>query len=93
MHYAEIFYLNYRMFQKKLCGEVYLQPSQLAQLREVVGSVTWHVEKYLEARGCNLHWVLLYLGYMVVQLVEALCYKMEGRGFDSLWCHWNFPWT
>jgi hypothetical protein len=26
----------------------------------------------------------------VVQLVEALRYKLEGRGFDSRWCHWNF---
>jgi len=26
----------------------------------------------------------------VVQLVEALCYKTEGRGFDSRYCHWNF---
>jgi hypothetical protein len=24
------------------------------------------------------------------QLVEALHYKPEGRGFDSRWCHWNF---
>jgi hypothetical protein len=23
-------------------------------------------------------------------LVEALCYKPEGRGFDSRWCHWKF---
>jgi len=23
----------------------------------------------------------------VAQLVEALCYKPEGRGFDSRWCH------
>jgi len=22
-------------------------------------------------------------GHMVMQLVEALCYKLEGRGFDS----------
>jgi len=26
----------------------------------------------------------------VAQLVEALRYKPEGRGFDSWWCHWNF---
>ena len=26
----------------------------------------------------------------MAQLVEALCYKLEGRGFDSRWCHWNF---
>jgi hypothetical protein len=27
------------------------------------------------------------------QLVEALSYKPEGRGFDSRWCHWNFSVT
>jgi hypothetical protein len=26
----------------------------------------------------------------VVQLVEALCYKSEGCGFDSQWVHWDF---
>jgi hypothetical protein len=26
-------------------------------------------------------------GYVVAQLVEALRFKPEGRGFDSLWCH------
>ena len=30
---------------------------------------------------------------LVVQLVEALRYKSEGRGFDSRWCHWNFSLT
>ena len=29
-------------------------------------------------------------GHVVAQLVEALRYKSEGRGFDSRWCHWNF---
>jgi hypothetical protein len=27
------------------------------------------------------------------QLVEALRYKLEGRGFDSRWCHLNFSFT
>jgi hypothetical protein len=27
--------------------------------------------------------------YAEAQLVEALCYKPESRGFDSRWCHWN----
>jgi hypothetical protein len=31
--------------------------------------------------------------YAVAQLVEALCYKPEGRGFDSRWCHKNFSLT
>ena len=33
--------------------------------------------------------VLLIL-HVVAQLVEALRYKPEGRGFDFRWCHWNF---
>ena len=32
-------------------------------------------------------------GDAVAQLVEALCYKPEGRGFDSRWCHRNFSLT
>ena len=31
--------------------------------------------------------------HAVAQLVEALRYKSEGRGFDSRWCHWNFSLT
>jgi hypothetical protein len=26
-------------------------------------------------------------------VAEALCYKPEGRGFDTRWCHWNFSLT
>jgi len=25
-----------------------------------------------------------------MQLVKALLYKPEGRGFDSRWCNWKF---
>ena len=25
--------------------------------------------------------------------VKVLCYKLEGRWFDSRWCHWNFSLT
>jgi hypothetical protein len=32
-------------------------------------------------------------GHAVVQFVEALRYKPEGRMCDSLWCHWNFSLT
>jgi hypothetical protein len=31
--------------------------------------------------------------HAVAQLVEALRYKLEGRGFDSRRCHWNFSLT
>jgi hypothetical protein len=29
----------------------------------------------------------------MVQLVEALRYKPEGRGFKSRWGHWDFSFT
>jgi len=32
-------------------------------------------------------------GHAVAQLVEALRYKSEGRGFDSRWSHWNVSLT
>jgi hypothetical protein len=31
------------------------------------------------------------VGHAVAQLVEALRYKPEGRGFDSRWFHWHNP--
>jgi hypothetical protein len=36
---------------------------------------------------------MLCRGRAGAQLVEAPRYKLEGRGFDSLWCHWNFSFT
>jgi len=33
------------------------------------------------------------MGARVVQLVEALRYKSEGRDLDSRWCQWNFSLT
>jgi hypothetical protein len=32
---------------------------------------------------CNLQLLMHITGYAVVQLVEALCYKLEGRGFET----------
>ena len=40
-----------------------------------------------------LFFISCVLGHEVAQLVEALCYKPEGCGFDSRWCHWNFSLT
>jgi hypothetical protein len=36
---------------------------------------------------------ILCWGQAVAQLVEALCFKPEGRGFDSRWCHSKFSLT
>ena len=33
------------------------------------------------------------VGHAMAQLVEALRYKSEGRGFYSRRCHWNFSLT
>jgi hypothetical protein len=47
----------------------------------------------------ELFHVILIFGYraggtlLVAQLVEAVRYKAEGRGFDSKLCHWNFSFT
>jgi len=60
-----------------------------------------------ELSYCTAHWscawwvVLLHCTWVsledtclnLAQLVEALRYKSEGRGFDSRWYHWNFSLT
>jgi hypothetical protein len=63
-----------------------------------------NVHKFLPASREYAHSPMLYLitaatttttnwGYAVAQMVEALRYKPEGRGFDSRWCHRNFSLT
>jgi hypothetical protein len=43
--------------------------------------------------------VCVLLGFYTAKMVDfgvvvtALRYKPAGRGFDSLWCHWNFSVT
>jgi hypothetical protein len=34
-----------------------------------------------------------YFGERGGAVVEAVCYKPEGRGIDSRWFHWNFSLT
>jgi len=33
------------------------------------------------------------MGQTVAHLVETLSYKLESRGFHSLWCYWKFSLT
>jgi len=54
-------------------------------------SLKWHCLIYqADFQGnfsfCGVH---INLGHAGAQLVEALRYKSEGRGFDSRWFHWN----
>ena len=41
----------------------------------------------------NLDYYRRIMGHALAQMVEALCYKLEGRGLDSRWCHWYFSLT
>jgi len=50
-------------------------------------SSLWQILRFAEKFKLSS---LLFWGHAVAQLVEALRYKPEGRGFDSRWCHWNF---
>jgi hypothetical protein len=41
-----------------------------------------------------MYWFFQKMGeHAVLQLVEAVRYKPEGRGIDSRFCHWNFSLT
>jgi len=37
--------------------------------------------------------IIYCLGHAVAQLVEVLCFMLEGHWFDFRWCHWNFSLT
>ena len=56
-------------------------------------SVLHHCVAFASVVIINLSWTLLLGGHPVAQLVEALRYKPERRGFDSRWCHWDFSLT
>ena len=51
-------------------------------------SLTIKCAKYMNIKVS----LVMSMGYAVAQLVEALRYKPEGRGFDCR-CHWNFSLT
>jgi hypothetical protein len=59
----------------------YMFRQQSAIVRELLKSVCYR----------SLHFTFNYLGGGAV--VEALRYKLEGRGIDSRWCHLNFSLT
>jgi hypothetical protein len=52
----------------------------------------WRKVSHVEGPRC-LGRPAYVLGHAVAQLVEALRYKPEGRGFDCRWCYWNFSST
>jgi hypothetical protein len=64
----------------------------------VVSTRLWHRDTEIFQKSRSLLNILgpsvqNFGGHAVAHLVEALCYKPEGRGFDSHWCQWNFSLT
>ena len=45
------------------------------------------------ASDFKLYSSFIHIGDRGRTVVKALCYKSEGRWFDSRWCHWNFSLT
>jgi hypothetical protein len=41
----------------------------------------------------NMGTEIVTMGHVVAQLVEAMRYTPEDRGFDFRWCNWNFSMT
>jgi len=61
---------------------------QPCQCRGDVSSVHHDcLRRWLVEVSINYFQYLSCRGHAVAQLVEALCYKPEGRGFNSRWCH------
>ena len=72
------------------------QQITLTDSQEPGGIRTHHPSKRADtgiAQKTDFLNVFLYWWHDVAQLIEALRYKWEGRGFDFRWCHWNFSLT
>jgi hypothetical protein len=63
--------------------------SEETQITEMKQSVHGVLSFYVN----TLSEVTLQVWHAVAQLVEALRYKFEGRGFSSPWCQWIFSLT
>ena len=61
---------------------------QVQTLKALNTAVLCHTERYQHfRRTCCLYHSWSYSVTSTAQLVEALRYKLRGRGFDSRWCH------
>ena len=80
---ADLTKLNQRPMSMRLCANC----CGLFKMESLY--LVWGCGKWDEIRTG----LLLDRGHGVAQLVEALRYKPEGRGFDSRLYHWNFSLT
>ena len=84
-----------------LCLYIYLSVSPFVGFTQANESATvsyihvpyWHRLFETVADFTYPFSITSYPRHAVAQLVEALRYKPEGRGFNSQWCHWNFSLT
>ena len=53
----------------------------------------YHLQYYCAKVLDHLKFYALYVRRRRTAVVKVLCYKSEGRWFDSRWCHWNFSLT
>ena len=53
----------------------------------------WGNRLVMVQKGNKFKILLAFGGHAVDQLVEALRFKLESRGFDFQLCHWNFSLT
>jgi len=67
-----------------------LQIQQNMLITELTCTFTFQTEFHLAHVSIYKAYILTLRGHAVAQLVEALRYKPEGRGFDSRWCLWIF---
>jgi len=58
--------------------------------RSIMRNCSWSDLKKNQSQNKIFYLHYWYVGHAVAQLAEALCYKLEGRGIDSQWCHWDF---
>jgi hypothetical protein len=59
----------------------------------LTGIIHGFLQTLQASRDSTSNWATSDQGNAVAQVVEALCYKLEGRGFDSWWIHWIFQFT
>ena len=70
--------------EHKMCSLIYLQTASeiFLILRRIQRGII-----------INLLWYSRKVGNRGGTVFKGMCYKSEGRWFDSRWCHWNFSLT
>jgi hypothetical protein len=64
------------------------------KVKKIIRQITNYLKQHKDIKVCFINKTeILFEGHPVVQLVEALRYKPEGRGFDTRWGHWYFSST